>query len=90
MLYYILGQKQLYKDLILDLRFDPDTPIIIVLIKESKVRRWVSHEVSEKIVSIPIDKFFDYQGYVEEDIVWWSFKIKDIVNRVLGDMRIWT
>lgn len=57
------------KDLILDSGFNPDTPFIMVLIEESKSRNLAHRKVAERIASMPLDKFFDCLGYVEEDVV---------------------
>ncbi len=50
----------------------------------------VSREVGEGISSIPLEEFLDSLGCVEEDAVWWSFEMKDLVGKVSGGTHIWT
>ncbi len=35
-----------------------------------------------------LEEFLDSLGYVEEDVVWWLFEIKDLVGKVSEGMRI--
>ncbi len=37
-----------------------------------------------------LEEFLDSLGYVEEDAVWWSFEINNLVGEILGSTRIWT
>ncbi len=39
---------------------------------------------------MPLEEFLDSLGCVEEDAVWWSFKMKDLVREVSGGTHIWT
>ena len=36
------------------------------------------------------DRFFDCLGCIEEDVIWWLFKIKYLVSGISGDRHIWT
>ena len=36
------------------------------------------------------DKFFNCLSCMEEDIVWWSFNMKDLVYEKTGGLHIWT
>ncbi len=62
----------------------------MILIEESKTERLVSRKVGEGIASMPLEEFLDSLGCVEEDAVWWSFEMKDLVGEVSGGTRIWT
>ncbi len=42
------------------------------------------------IASILLEEFLDSLGCVEEDIVWWSFEMKDLVGEVSRGTHIWT
>lgn len=57
------------KDLRSDLKFDLDIPLIMVLIKESKAERLIPHKMDKRIAFMAQDKFFDYLGYIEKNIV---------------------
>lgn len=50
----------------------------------------VPHKVGKGIAFMPPDKFFDYLGHVEKDLIWWSFEIKDLFGGLPGDIYIWT
>ncbi len=62
----------------------------MILKEESKTGQLVPREVGEGIASMPLKKFLDSLGCVEEDAVWWLFEIKDLVGEVSGGTRIWT
>ncbi len=63
-------------------------PFIMILIEKSKTERLVPREVGKRIAFMPLEKFFDSLGCVEEDAVWWLFEIKDLVGKVSGGTRI--
>ncbi len=46
-------------------------------------------QVREGKASMPFDKFFDCLGCMEEDAIWWSFNMKDLVHEGTGRLRIW-
>lgn len=54
-------------NLILDLRFNSDTSFKIVLIKESKTKSLIFRKVSKRILSMPLNEYFDYLSYIEID-----------------------
>ena len=60
----------------------------MVLIEEVKDRRLIAQEVGKSIASMPLDILFDCLSYVEEDVVWWSFKIDDLVSNLPRAMCI--
>ncbi len=62
----------------------------MILIEESKTGQLVLCKNGKEITSMPLKKFLNSLGCVEEDAVWWSFKIKDLVDEVSGATRIWT
>ena len=64
------------------LRFDPNMLFTMILIEESKTGQLVSRKVGKKIVSMPLEKFFDSLNCIEEDAVWWLFEMKDFVGEV--------
>ncbi len=39
---------------------------------------------------MPLEEFLDSLGCLEEDAVWCSFEMKDLVGEVSGGMHIWT
>ena len=47
-------------------------------------------EVGEIIASIPLDEFFDYFNCIKKDIPWWSFKMEDLVSKIIKDLYSWT
>ena len=62
----------------------------MVLMEVDKGEKLRSCQVEEGIASMPLDKFFDYLSCIEEDVVWWSFKMKDLVHEKTGGLRIWS
>lgn len=62
----------------------------MVLIEKSKIKHLVSCKIGKKIISILINEFFNCLGCVEEDKVWCSFEIMDLVSQVLEDTYIQT
>ncbi len=62
----------------------------MVLIEVDKGGKLRPCQVGESIASMPLDKFFDCLGCMEEDAVWWSFNMKDLVHERIGGLRIWT
>ncbi len=60
----------------------------MILIEESKTGQLVLRKVGEGIASMPLEEFLDSLGCVEEDAVWWSFEMKDLVGEVSGGTRI--
>ena len=53
--------------------------------KREKLR---PRQVEVGIASISHNKFFDCLSYIEEDAVWWSFNMKDLVHERTGGLRI--
>ncbi len=91
LIFYIYQVKSnTIKDSIPDPGFDPDTPFTMNLIEKSKTGRLIPPKTGERIASMPLEEFLDGQGYVEEDAVWWSFEIKDLVGEVSKGSYIWT
>ncbi len=39
---------------------------------------------------MPLEEFLDSLGYVEEDAVWSSFEMKNLIGKISGGMHIWT
>lgn len=70
--------------------YDPDTPFTMVLMEENKSGKLGPREVGEGIASMPLDEFLDCLNCAEEDAVWWSFRMNDLVGKGEGGKRIWT
>ena len=62
----------------------------MIIIKESKIRQLIPCKVGEEITSMLLEKFLDNLSCIEENAFWWSFKMKDLVGKISGDIRIWT
>ena len=62
----------------------------IVLMEVDKGRKLRPRQVREGISSMPLDKFFECLSCMEEDDIWWSFNMKDLVHERTGRLRIWT
>ena len=58
--------------------------------KEDKGEQLRPCQVRKNIDSILFDEFFDCFSCMEEDLVWWSFNMKDFVNKETGGLRIET
>lgn len=67
---------------------DPDTPTTMVLMEVDKAGQLRHRQVGEGIASMPLDEFFDCLCCVEEDAVWWSFKMKDLFSEGTGGTRV--
>lgn len=63
-------KDNIIKNLIPDPEVDPDTPFIMVLIKEAKGGRLVFQKVSDGIASMLLDKFFDCLSNIKKNAVW--------------------
>lgn len=53
--------------MILDLRFDLNTPFTIVLIKKSKPKILVSHKFRKATASMLLKEFYKSLSYIKED-----------------------
>lgn len=73
-----------------DPEFDPDTPFTIILIEKSKTGQLLLRKLREKIASIRLEEFLDSLDCIEEDVVQWSFEIKDLVVKILSGIYIQT
>ena len=62
----------------------------MMLIEEYKAKHLILRKFSERIASILLYKLFDYLSYVKKDVVWWLFKMGDLVGGELGSIYIWT
>ena len=70
--------------------YDSDTPFIMVLMEENKSGKLGPREVGESIAFMLLDEFLDCFNCAEEDAVWWSFKMNDLVGKGEGGKQIWT
>lgn len=78
------------KERILPLEYDLDTSFTIILIKKNKSENLGLKKVGKSIVFILLDKFFNYFNCIEEDIVWWSFRRNDFIDKSKEKKEIWT
>ncbi len=62
----------------------------MILMEESKTGHLVPHKVGEEIAPMPLGKFLDRLDCIEEDAVWCSFEMKDLVSKISGSTHIWT
>ncbi len=62
----------------------------MIFIEKCKTGQLVSRKVGEGIASIPLEEYLDNLGCVEEDVVWWSFEMKDRFSELSGGTHIWT
>ncbi len=62
----------------------------MILREASKTEQLVPCKVREGIASILLEEFFDSLGCIEEDVVWWSFGMKDLVGEISRSAHIWT
>ena len=46
--------------------FNLDILFIIVFMEESNIRYLISCEIDKKIAFMPLDKFFNYLGYIKK------------------------
>ncbi len=60
----------------------------MILIEVDKGRKLRPRQVGESIASMPLEEFFDFLGCREEDTVWWSFNMKDLVHKGTGGLYI--
>lgn len=66
---YIEVKNTKIKDSTSLLKYDLDTLFTIVFMKKNKNRKLSSWGVGENIVSILLNKFFNYFNWIKEDIV---------------------
>ena len=52
--------------------------------------RWKPRQVIQGIDSIPLDEFFDCLRCIEQDAVWWSLNIIDLVHKKTEGLHIST
>lgn len=71
-------------------KFNLNTPFPIFLIEVDKKEKLKPRQVREGIVFIPLDKFFDFFSCMEENAIWWSFNMKELVHKKTGRLCIWT
>ena len=70
--------------------YDPDKPFTMVFMEENKSGKLGSQEVGEGIASMPLNKFLDCLNCAEEDTIWWSFRMNDLIGKGEGGKQIWT
>ena len=46
-------------------------------------------EIGKTIGSRLLDKFFNCFSYAEEDAIWWSFRINDLIGKGIRKKQIW-
>lgn len=69
---------------------DPDTAFTMIIIEENKNRNLGPWEVGEGIAFILLDEFLEFLNCIEENIVWWSFRIKNFIGKGKRGKQIWT
>lgn len=67
---------------------NPNTPFIMVLVEENKSGKLGSQEVREGTASMPLDEFLYFLHYTEKNIVWWSFKMHNLIGKGEGEKQI--
>lgn len=68
LIYYIIYyvKSNTIKNLILDLRFDPNILFIIVILEKNQNKHLVYYKSSEKISFMLLDKDFDCLNYIKK------------------------
>lgn len=59
----------------------------MILIEKSKVGRLIFCKIDKNITFMLLNKIFDYLDSIEKDAVWWSFKVKYLIGRVLKSIH---
>ena len=81
---YIEVKSTNTRDCIPPSEYEPDMPFTMVLMEENKSGKLGPRKVGEGIASMSLDEFLDCLNCVEEDAVWWSFKMNDLVGKGKG------
>ena len=62
----------------------------MVVMEENNSGKLGPWKVGKGIASMPLDEFLDCLNCAEEDAVWWSFRMNDLVGKGEGGKQIWT